>query len=394
MLRPKTPNLEIATDSVLLASCVLPFLIVLPLSQDIDMRASLLLLVGLVAIIIVVFYRKTYFPVFSKSAFYILSVFVAFTVVSLLMHPSAVDAVGTPLVRLGGLSLLACAVCGLLLTEVPTKKLMIWLYSTSLLIAVVSVPYNYLTLHYLMRLSGVFQQADTLAVWLACGFLIGLVIFPLYPLWRRQLYAGQAILLVVLLMTQTRAVIALLALILMIIILKSGYRTSRRYVMAGLILCVLVFLLGVGHLLSPNRLSDAGYASSSVQYRLSLQSYGLKASLHKPIWGYGYGNVTSALRCQSLHDPALQNTCSRGYYFDSSHDIYIDRILSIGYVGGLAYLLFVVRAIYSGLQKNGSEQYFAWAALLVSLYYLTNVTNIEVELLFWILISRAYKVTS
>jgi O-antigen ligase len=89
-----------------------------------------------------------------------------------------------------------------------------------------------------------------------------------------------------------------------------------------------------------------------------------------------------------LQSPALQKTCHQGYFFNSSHNIFIDRFLAVGWLGGLAFLALAVLAIYKALRAQPEVRIVGWALLLIACYYLTNVTNVTLELLLWVLILR------
>jgi hypothetical protein len=52
-----------------------------------------------------------------------------------------------------------------------------------------------------------------------------------------------------------------------------------------------------------------------------------------------------------------------------------------GWVGGLAFTCLVVVVLYQAYRYSKAPIVLVLCPLLISLYYLTNVTNIEVELL-------------
>jgi O-antigen ligase len=148
------------------------------------------------------------------------------------------------------------------------------------------------------------------------------------------------------------------------------------------------------HYVAPGRLTNAGYAEQSIHYRLSLQDYALKASGRKPFLGYGPGNLADALRCPWLPAGPLQTTCHQGYFFNSSHNIFIDRILAIGWLGGLAYLGIVILAIYRGIRSKKEVRSMGYGLLLIGCYYLTNVTSLTLELLLWVLVVQCLSVSA
>ena len=90
---------------------------------------------------------------------------------------------------------------------------------------------------------------------------------------------------------------------------------------------------------------------------------------------------------------SIKESCDDGYYFTSTHNIYLDRILAIGWIGGLAYSLFVQICLYLGLRLKGQQiQILSYCALVIAIYYLTNVTSVALELLFVILLLRISRV--
>jgi O-antigen ligase len=381
-----------SADVVLLAFCVLPFLIFLSVNQDIDMRAMLVTLLGAVAWLALWFGRH-HLPVkIVRPQRVLLYVYLGCCLISLLVHRLGVNLYGSPLLRIGTLIVISSVGCGLLLTNISAQKLLRWLYTTSVGVAAVSIPYTLINLHHLVRLSGVFQQADVLAAWLAFGFVLGVQRWKAYPGRRQYIICCQALLLITLILTQTRAVILLLAVVLLIMTIQSRASGKQQIKRGAVIISSLTLLVVASYYVVPTRLSDRKDATGSVSYRLHLQAAALQSSTHAPLIGYGVGNISYALRCPTLRQPTLKVTCREGYYFDSSHNIFLDRILAFGYIGGLAFITFAGLSIYMGLRKSGPDQIFAYGALLLSLYFCTNVTNIELELLFWVLLLRPYRV--
>jgi O-antigen ligase len=383
---------------------VLPFLVLLSVRQDIDMRAALVTLLGVLSwSILVTVSRHAAVPKLQPLSAGLLCVYMGFCILSLLVHHSGANLFGSPLVRLGTLVLVSNIGCGLLLNVVPPRKLLLWLYLTSIGIVLVSIPYTVITLHHLSRLSGVFQQADVLAAWIAVGFIFGVHMWHLYPNRRLLISVGQVLLAVALVLTQTRAVIFLLAAVLLLIVVRQNAPAKTKLAGIAAITASLGILIVAGHYMLPTMLSDPKNVTSSISYRLDLQTAAMKSTLRQPIWGNGAGSVGAALKCPTLKASALQHTCREGYYFDSSHNVFLDRILEFGYVGGLAYAAFAAVSVYKGLSRTISragaraetetetEQIFSYAALLLCLYYFTNVTNVEIELLLTILLLRTYR---
>jgi O-antigen ligase len=235
-----------------------------------------------------------------------------------------------------------------------------------------------------MRTGGLFSQADILACFLGCGLLLGWQMLAVYPKRKNVITAVQVLMAAVLLATQTRTVIILVTVLSFIWLARHWHKRMMRPLVVSLL--IVIGLLAVWSHLAPNRLTDRAYASQSVQYRLTLQHYALRAAAHEPFHGYGPGNLADALPCSQLRDTALQKTCDEGYFFNSSHNIFLDRVLAIGWPGALAFLGLVILALYRNLRGGQARQIWGYTLLLISGYYLTNVTGVTLELLFWVVL--------
>jgi O-antigen ligase len=367
--------------------CCLAFLVPFDPARNIDLQGLLLVIGGGFAwCVLLLGYRWT-FKSLSWLDSSLLGIFATCCLISLYVNRHlGYDFFGAPYIRLGAAGLLACIGIGLLLTTIPHQRLLTWLYVMILGLSVVSVPYSWWHLHSLLRIGGVFAQADILACFVGCGLLFGLEMLSLYPQRRNILLGVQLFWAILLLLTQTRAV--LLIVIILCLLWELQKRRGDKFKQVALYGLAALLLLGGLHYFIPNRLTNTAYASESIHYRLTLQGYALKASGQKPIWGYGPGNLADALSCSRLPTGALQTTCHQGYFFNSSHNIFIDRILAIGWLGGLAFLGVVILAIYRSLRGKRTVRILGYTVILISCYYLTNVTSATLELLLWILLIR------
>jgi O-antigen ligase len=368
--------------SLVLAACLV-FLVPFDPVRNIDLQGLLLLVSGGFAWGALLLGYRSVFKSLDRWSGGLLIIFAVCCVMSLLVNSHfGYDLLGAPYVRLGTGGLLACLGIGLLARTVSIRQLVTGLYVLLVGLAVVSVPYSFWHFHSLLRIGGLFAQADTMACFVGCGLLIGVTMLALYPFYRKFLLCIQGFLVVVLLLTQTRAVLLLIIILGLIGIWQTQ---SNRFLKSIIYSMIVLLLLGGSHYLLPNRLTNTTYASRSVQYRLTLQHAALQASARRPLWGYGPGNLADALACPKLPAGPLQTTCQQGYFFDSSHNIFIDQLLGIGWLGGLSYLLLMMLALYRGVR---SKQ-VAWASYTLGLiagYYLTNVTSLTLELLLWILL--------
>lgn len=371
--------------------CVLPLLNPFSLEINIVLQSLLVLLAGALSWMMLIVHRGTFLAL-PRYLTTLLGLYIGWALLSLIFNHALINLFGSSFLRLGVLPLIACVGCGLFLRGVPTKRLLSWIYCSSVILAVISLA-SLRSFSSNGRFGGVFHQADILGVWMGCSLILGIGVWQLYPSRRRLIVVAQLLVLVTMLLSQTRAVILLVGLIGVIILLRSHLSMAWKVSAAAAMAVCLVFVVAVTGHLEPHILNRQD-AAESVSYRADLQTYALRASVHHPFFGYGAGNVTKALSCPSLTSPSLQQTCQEGFYFNSSHNIYLDRVLAFGFVGGIAFLLIVLYALYAGLRTRGIDQYYAYAALIIALYYLTNVTNAPLELLLWVLLLRPFKVKS
>jgi len=370
----------------------LTFLVPFDAARNIDLQGGLLVIGGGFAWCALLLGHRETFRSLGRLTSVLLGIFAICCLISLLINPHlGYDFFGAPYIRLGAAGLLACIGIGLLLATIAHQRLLTWLYAMILGLSVISVPYSWLHFHSLLRIGGVFSQADIFACFLGCGLLFGLEMLNLYPRRRNVLLGIQLFFAILLLLSQTRAV--LLSVIVPCLLWEFQNRRGKALKQVTLYVVAALLFLGGLHYFMPDRLTNTAYASQSIHYRLTLQSYALKASKQKPLWGYGPGNLADALACSRLPDRSLQTTCGQGYFFNSSHNIFIDRILAIGWLGGLSYLAVVMLAIYKGLSGKREVRILGYSVILISCYYLTNVTSVTLELLLWVLLLQCLAVS-
>lgn len=382
----KTNYLSVLCASIsLFLAALLPFAIPFDASRNIDMQGLLLVIAGGFGWLALGFERRK--PTAPKSAVWLLGIFIFTCVVSTAVNPHlGYDLLGAPYVRLGTAGLLSAIGCGLAALRLPLDKFLRYLYFEILAIAILSLVYNLLVFGALIRMNGVLAQADILACVLGVGWLLGWYMLERYPDRKHVLLGSQLFLTVMLALTETRAVLALVFILgLTWMINKRRWKAVAGSLLAGLLLLVLLLVINA---FVPGRLTDSRYAASSLRYRLDLQRQALRASGQKPLWGYGPGNLADALSCSGIPSGPLRITCRQGYFFNSSHNVFLDRILAVGWPGGTAYLALVVVAVYKGWRVKQELQVAIYAIALIGLYYLTNVTDVVLELLLWLLLLR------
>jgi O-antigen ligase len=192
---------------------------------------------------------------------------------------------------------------------------------------------------------------------------------------------NQLALIVLTALSGTRVVIFLLG----VFIIIKAYRSLSNPKQTLWHVCLAFLLIGSFIVIMPARYMDSSDTAASISYRSELQTAALSASLKEPLLGYGPGNLADALNCNKLTASPLQESCDDGFFFNSSHNIFLDRVLMIGWPGGIAFMAFVLFAIFRSFTKPETRS-FALAALLISMYYVTNVTSVSLELLLWVLL--------
>lgn len=381
-------NANLATyfeNNLLVLVCILPLLVPFGLSRNIDLQAMVVVLSGALAWTAVLL-RQRQQKMRLNLMLLCIGLYCLACTVSWLVHASVLNAFGGALARLGSLELLSAVGIGLALAHLPRQRLVTALYASIIVLALISLPYNLLTAHHLVRIGGLLHQPDFFAVIVGVGLLLGADVWQKAPKYRPYLAAGQAYLVIVLVMTQTRAVIALLLLLTLSGLWLSGLTIKRKTLLSLVSLALIAMGFFSLQAVLPGRLTNGHYADQSVSYRLSLQGYAVKALPKKPPAGYGAGSLPQALPCRRLTTPALQATCHEGHYFDSSHNVYLDRLLALGWLGGLSFIGLVILALFKGSHQRNV---FWYITLLIALYYLTNPTDLEIELLMWVALCRA-----
>ncbi|MDL2362977.1 MAG: O-antigen ligase family protein [Patescibacteria group bacterium] len=357
--------------------------------KNIDMQGILLIISGSFALASLLFSLNIKkFTAFSYARLLIV-MFLLLSICSSLTQPHLIyNLLGAPQVRLGSLGLASCVAVGLLCKQYTAKRTIAWLFGLGVAVSVISIPYTLITLHSLHRFGGIFAQADIMACLLGVTCILGFSIVRMNTPYNRAITTAICLLSVMLVLTETRSIIYLLLLAITVLALKELLSNPRyfRYAAVGTALCILVVVF-----LLPQRLHNRGYLFESVTYRTELFEAGIAATSTHPLLGYGPGNLADALACDKLTADELQRTCEDGYYFNSSHVLFLDRVLMIGWPGGIVFLALLLLALRRGFTGSKEQQIFAWILTLLCIYLLTNVTHILLELLLWVLVFQCLK---
>jgi O-antigen ligase len=373
------------TQACLLFATVLAFLVPFDPSRNIDMQGIVLIFCGGAGWLAVLARRPHGLAAHGRLVLVLGTTYVLCIIASLALSPHfAYGLLGAPYLRLGAAGLLACLGGGLCLEDMESEQLIQGLYYLICVFAVMSTVYTWLHFHSLTRIGGLFSQADTFAIIIGCGFLLGVHLYANSPKNRPLLGILQTMLGVLLICSETRAVIGLIVIMLGAWLLHERVRWPVKRLLA--VAAISIVIIGGLAAIAPKRITNVAYGTESTRYRLELQTFGLSQVLKEPIWGYGPGNLADALSCSLIKARMLTQTCQQGYFFNSTHNIFLDRILMIGWVGGLAFACLVVIILYRAYRYSNAPTVLVLCPLLISLYYLTNVTNIEVELLLCVLL--------
>jgi len=373
------------TWECLLFVAALAFLVPFSPLRNINIQGLILILAGATGWLAVLLRRPLGLKVHARPVLILGAIYVLSILISLAFSPYfSYGLLGLPYVRLGAAGLLACLGCGLCLETIQTKRLITGLYYLTCAFAVTSVVYTWLHFHSLIRIGGLFSQADLFAVIVGCGFLLGVHLYASHAKNRLLLGILQIILGVLLICSETRAVIGLVTIILGVWLLRERAHWSVRRLL--LLALISVLALGVLTVVVPKRITNVSYGTESTRYRLELQEFGLSQALKEPLWGYGPGDLPDVLGCNHIKAPMLIQTCREGYFFNSTHNIFLDRILMFGWIGGLAFVCLIATVMYRAYKSPDTPIVLVFCTLLILLYYLTNVTNIEVELLLCVLL--------
>ncbi len=117
--------------------------------------------------------------------------------------------------------------------------------------------------------------------------------------------------------------------------------------------------------------------------RLEVWTAGINAGLKNPLIGGGFGN-TELL----LHNAAVDKHLRiRGYYVDSSHNVFIDWWVQGGIVGLAVLLIFVITTLQRSIRQNNQRNIILLLGILTVLSF--NPASVVGLLQFWWLIGNS-----
>lgn len=186
----------------------MPFLAPFPDNRNADLQGIVILIAGLLSSVYIITKYKSFNNLLSNKERVLLIAIMVFALLSFLVNPHKnYDLLGAPYVRLGLAGTYSIIACSFLMSSIKTRDLLRYLYLLIIAIATISVPYTIYEQGTVNRIGGLFSQADIFAVFMGCGLLIGVEIYKKYPKLKFQIISSQILLVVLILLSQTRAVI-------------------------------------------------------------------------------------------------------------------------------------------------------------------------------------------
>lgn len=297
---------------------------------------------------------------------------------------SSLNTFGNYFNPIGSLTLIAFVGIAVMVSKVSSKKVLTSIFVTSTLVAIVSIVHQIVNASqplYPGRLSGIMFQPDILGAYLGVGLIAGIGVFlsQKNKTLRFLILGAEGILFTVVWLTKTRSIyigLFVVALILCLLIRKS----ARSLILALIVLVIAA--TAITAIAGPKKIE------SIVAYRTEIQRSALAQFIKEPFSVSGNNGLDNDLACVNLSRyPALVETCDKDYIFTSTHNIFLDRVIELGIFGGVAYIALMTAGIVRKLSSNNREKNILGLMLiLISIYYLTNVTSITLELLVWLIL--------
>lgn len=318
-------------------------------------------------------YLKNYFVVAILLGLFLLSIF----------HHARLNFLGSYLFPNSILSTISLVGVGILVagTELKRKVSIIYLGITLItLYSLISVGKYYFN----SRFYGNFLQPDIFAEYITIAFVAGLQI--LNNIKNKKLFylvfLNQLFLITVLYLTKTRAVF-LIAILMNLLFIFLIDRDKRKYAQTTF----LVILVGL-FFFSPFRSNSAQNLSYSSTYRFHLQSVAIPHTKGSLIVGSGNDGLQNSILCGNFFKHKdLIRTCAEGFYFTSTHNIFLDKAMVFGLLSSASLVLLILIRIFKDIKNSSNFTKISGLILLsLFLYYFTNVTSLILESILFTLI--------
>ena len=287
----------------------------------------------------------------------------------------------------GSLVLISFILLGLLAALQSQSFILSLVYVFAVVVGIDSYRVAFFNSQGFSRFFGIFEQSDVLAEIIGLGLLLNAYFYTKFVQhkYRTAFFGIEAMLAGVLYLSGTRFVIVtsvVLSLVLFWYLKAHRKEVAFLYAAAAAIFLIFSFTIHV------TRITGVADYGSSVSYRLELQNITLRQVQSVPLLGVGVGNIEHVIPCQKLLSVrVLRKTCADGFIFSSSHNIFLDRILQFGLLAGLLYLAIFGMTILRALHAKLTAELVVMLLLELSicLYFLSNVSLPEIELLLFTL---------
>ena len=287
----------------------------------------------------------------------------------------------------GSLVLISFILLGLLAAMQSQSFILSLVYVFAVIVGIDSYRVAFFNSQGFSRFFGIFEQSDVLAEIIGLGLLLNAYFYTKFVQhkYRTAFFGIEAMLAGVLYLSGTRFVIVtsvVLSLVLFWYLKAHRKEVAFLYAAAAAIFLIFSFTIHV------TRITGVADYGSSVSYRLELQNITLRQVQSIPLLGVGVGNIEHVIPCQKLLSVrVLRKTCADGFIFSSSHNIFLDRILQFGLLAGLLYLAIFGMTILRALHAKLTAELVVMLLLELSicLYFLSNVSLPEIELLLFTL---------
>jgi len=379
-------------DRYLIVPCLLiPFLVPsLNIYNDFILKVYVICVIGLYSWIRFIFKKK--YQLLDIKYTYTLAVICLLLLVNIVLNHSNYSLFGGINIQVGSVGLLSVIGIALNIINQPKKDLLIGLFLSCVMLSLFSIYFQYRVYGTVnsARFIGPFFQSDVLAVYLGAGLISGISLFFKSKSINKNslLIIGELAILTGIIFTQTRLVIILVFLLLMIYLLMRSNRSFKIYI-PFFLMCIVSISLAVS---VSNRSYSPNNLFNSVAYRLDLQYSAIKNSSSSFLIGRGSEGITEDLSCRNMKDfYPLRQTC-KNYIFLSTHNVYLDDSILFGYLVGILFLLISIYSIYKSIKAGNNDLLVVGLILsLITIYYFSNVNSIELELLFWIFVGYSMK---
>ena len=290
--------------------------------------------------------------------------------------------IGQPIGHPSLLSLYVSMALGLLFALLPAKeRLFRYIYGFLLLFGLANLAY-WLVHGVSMRLGLIGEQVNYTAGLLLVGLVIGNWLYLNKKLPSSLAWFSQSYLLILLLLTQSRAAIGLALACLVYLTFRANKHKQRFLLSISAVGLVALATLIAASLFS--RINNGHYFARSVQYRADLVLAALPRSPSTYLLGGGIGSLEHNIGTYGHEYAPINNDLSHGWRFESSHNYLIDILVERGVLVLIAFGWLMFEALRLGFGSRDSERkLLAFILLITSLFTLVNNINVGLEVIIW-----------